>query len=288
MEAFDELWDYNDPAASEGRFRDLLPDLVAAGDVSQRVQLLTQIARTLGLQRKFDEARDLLAEAEAQLDAAGDRARVRWLLETGRCHNSSDSPEESLAFFHEAWELGSATGEDFHAVDAAHMLAIVEPEAQDRLAWTMKALKLAESSEDGRVAKWPGSLHNNIGWTWHDQGDCERALQHFRKALVWRERQGETGNIRVARWCIARCLRSLGQVDEALAMQQALLAEYREDDAPDGYVYEELGECLLLLGREGEARPWFARAHAELGQDPWLQAEEAERLARLEQLGRDH
>lgn len=285
MEAFDELWDYDDPAASEGRFRDLLPDLVAHGDESQRVQLLTQIARTLGLQRRFDDARYVLAEAEARLDAAGDRARVRWLLETGRCHNASGSPELSRSFFLEAWELAKECGEDFHAVDAAHMLAIVEPAPEDRLAWTMRSLELAESSDDGRVGKWPGSLHNNIGWTWHEEGDYERALEHFRKAQAWRERQGDVGTIRIARWCIARCLRSLGRVDEALAMQRALLEEYQAEDAPDGYVYEELGECLLLLGREAEARPWFARAHAELSADPWLQAEEADRLARLELLG---
>lgn len=285
MEAFDELWDYNDPAASEGRFRDLLPDLVAGGDESQQVQLLTQIARTLGLQRRFDEARAVLAEAEARLDAAGERARVRWLLETGRCHNSSGSPEQSLAFFQEAWERASECGEDFHAVDAAHMLAIVEPAPEERLAWTMRALDLAESSDDARVGKWPGSLHNNIGWTWHEQGDYKRALGHFRKALVWRERQGDLTTMRIARWCIARCLRSLARVEEALAMQRALQEEYQAEDASDGYVYEELGECLLLLGRGDEARPWFARAHAELSTDPWLQAEEADRLARLERLG---
>ncbi|MCY3718245.1 MAG: tetratricopeptide repeat protein [Anaerolineaceae bacterium] len=287
MEAFDELWDYDDPAASEERFRDLLPDLVAHGDESQRVQLLTQIARTLGLQRRFDDARAVLAEAGARLDGASDRARARWLLETGRCHNSSGSPERSLAFFLEAWELASECGEDFHAVDAAHMLAIVEPAPEERLAWTMRALELAESSDDGRVGKWPGSLHNNIGWTWHEHGDYERALEHFRKALAWRERQGDVGTIRIARWCIARCLRSLERVDEALAMQRALLEEKQAEDAPDGYVYEELGECLLLLGREGEARPWFARAYAELSADPWLQAEDADRLERLERLGQE-
>lgn len=286
MEAFDELWDYDDPAASEARFRELLPDLVAGGDESLRAQLLTQIARALTLKRQFDEARAVLAQAGARLDAAGERARARWLLETGRCHNSSGSPERSLAFFREAWELARGCGEDFHAVDAAHMLAIVEPAPEDRLAWTMRALELAESSDDPRVGKWPGSLHNNIGWTWHDQGDYARALGHFRKALAWRERQGDLATMRIARWCIARCLRSLGRLDEALAMQRALLAEYQEEDAPDGYVYEELGECLLLLGRADEARPWFARAHAELSQDPWLRAEEGDRLARLERLGR--
>ena len=122
--------------------------------------------------------------------------------------------------------------------------------AEDRLAWTQRALALAEGSDDERVAKWPGSLHNNIGWTFHEQGDFERALGHFRHALVWRERQGAIDTIRIACWCIARCLRSLGRVDEALTMQQALLVEYKAEGAQSGYTFEELGECLLLLGRE--------------------------------------
>lgn len=285
MEDFDRLWDYNDPAASERRFREHLPAVIQAGGASQRVQLLTQIGRTLGLQRRFDEARDVLAEAGAQLAGAGELARVRWLLETGRCHNSSGSPAKSMPYFRDAWELARAGGEDFHAVDAAHMLAIVEPSPEARLAWTLRALDLAEATSDARAKKWPGSLHNNIGWTFHEQGDYERALGHFHKALAWRERQGAGDDIRIARWCIARCLRSLGRAGEALALQRALLAEFENEDACDGYVYEELGECLLLLGREAEARPWFARAHAELAQDAWLQAEEPARLERLQRLG---
>ena len=283
---FDSLWDYADPAASEQRFRDLLPAVSERSQESRRVQLLTQIARALGLQRRFDEARAVLAEAAAQLADAGELARIRWLLETGRCHNSDGAAERALPCFREAWELARTTGEDFHAVDAAHMLAIAEPAAEDRLAWTQRALALAEASEDGRVAKWPGSLHNNIGWTFHEQGNYERALGHFRQALVWRERQAASDTIRIARWCIARCLRSLGRVDEALAMQQALLADYEAAGARSGFTFEELGECLLLLARGDEARLWFAQAHVELDQDPWLQAEEPERLARLQRLAR--
>ncbi len=283
---FDQLWDYNDPAASEQRFRELLPVLRERGLESLRAQLLTQIARALGLQRRFDEARAVLAEAAELLADAGELARIRWLLETGRCHNSAGAAEHALPRFREAWELACAADEDFHAVDAAHMLAIAEPLAEDRLAWTQRALALSEASGDGRVAKWPGSLHNNIGWTFHEQGDFERALGHFRQALVWRERQGAIDTIRIARWCIARCLRSLGRVEEALAMQQALLAEYEAEGAQSGFTCEELGECLLSLGRGDEARPWLALAHEQLAQDPWLQAEEPERLARLQRLAR--
>ena len=49
---------------------------------------------------------------------------------------------------------------------------------------------------------------------------------------------------------------------EALAEQQALAAELEAEGEVDGYVDEELAECLLALGRGDEARPYFSRAYA--------------------------
>jgi hypothetical protein len=68
-------------------------------------------------------------------------------------------------------------------------------------------------------------------------------------------------------------------------MQQALLEEAAALGEKPGYTYEELGECLLLLDRPAEARPYFAQAYEVLSQDPWLSRNEPERLTRLKQLG---
>ena len=57
------MWDYNDPAGTGKKFLELLPDAKASGDRSYLAQLLTQIARTRGLQMKFDEAHKTLDEA---------------------------------------------------------------------------------------------------------------------------------------------------------------------------------------------------------------------------------
>src|SRR5205809_4269353 len=46
MADFDKLWDYQDPAGTEKKFRELLPAAEAAGDASYVAELLTQIART--------------------------------------------------------------------------------------------------------------------------------------------------------------------------------------------------------------------------------------------------
>src|SRR5262249_20858947 len=150
--------------------------------------------------------------------------------------------------------------------------------------WNRRALDLAERTPDQRAKKWLGSLCNNMGWTYHDAGQFEQALALFEKALAFREAQSQEREARIARWCIARALRSLGRPEKALAMQRALLEANQRTGEVDGCVFEELGECLLLLGRPGEAQPLFARAHAELSRDPWLAEGEPERLARLARL----
>ena len=108
----------------------------------------------------------------------------------------------------------------------------------------------------------------------------------FERALGWRKESGGTSaEVRVARWCVARAQRSLGRARQALETQRALQLELEREGAGDGYVLEELGECLLALGRTQEARPWFARAWEALSRDPWLAENEAGRLARLKELG---
>ncbi|HND49561.1 MAG TPA: hypothetical protein PLL95_13435, partial [Anaerolineales bacterium] len=61
---FDSFWDYSNPAKTESKFREVLPQFPEG---NERLELLTQIARTQGLQRMFDEAHQTLDEVEGQL-----------------------------------------------------------------------------------------------------------------------------------------------------------------------------------------------------------------------------
>ena len=166
------------------------------------------------------------------------------------------------------------------------MLGIVEP-PEVQLRWNLRALELAERSPDPRAQRWLGALYNNIGWTYHDQGQYEEALDTFRRALEWREAAGEAKTISIARWSVARALRSLERCEEAWAIQRDLLAELEQRGERDGYVHEELGECLLALGQHDAARPHFAQAFETLSADPWLAEHEPARLQRLQSLGQD-
>jgi tetratricopeptide (TPR) repeat protein len=280
----DSLWDYDHPDASERKFRELLPAAVDSGDLSFMAQLLTQIARAEGLQQKFADAHKTLDRVEKALPKADDTARVRYLLERGRVFNSSRKTDDARTLFLEALDLALKSKEEPYAVDAAHMMAIVEP-PEKQLQWNLKALGLAEDSQDEKARKWKGSLYNNIGWTYFDQEHYEEALAMFEKALKFREEQGDPANIRIAKWCVAKALRMMDHTEEALEMQEQLLQEYEAAGQTSGYVYEEIAECLLVTDREQEAQEWFAAAYRELSKDPWV-ATEHDRLNRLKELGK--
>jgi tetratricopeptide (TPR) repeat protein len=185
----------------------------------------------------------------------------------------------------EAWERGQRTDADVYTVDAAHMIAIVE-KGEEALEWNLKAIDYAKASGQPRARNWLASLYNNTAWTLHDKGEYERALRLFQDAVAFREEQGNEETLRIARWCVGRCLRSLGRNDEAFEIMQALLIEAEAAGADTGYTHEELGELLLLEGETDEARDHFAEAYAVLSQDPWLMENEAERMERMRQLGK--
>jgi tetratricopeptide (TPR) repeat protein len=283
---FDAWWDFGKPDETERRFRELLPRAREAGDACYVAELLTQIARTRGLQQDFDGAHVLLDEADALMGEGCPVARVRSALERGRAFNSAKRTAEARVRFVEAYALATKAGADGYVVDAVHMLAIAS-EPDEALRWNELAIVLAERSADPKARRWLGSLYNNTGWTWHDKGDYAKALAFFEKNLALRVEQGKPEPVRVARWTVARAMRSLGRLDDALALQRGLLAEHEAAGAEEeGYVREEIGECLWALGHEDEARPFLAEAFRRLSKNAWLSRDEPARLASLKERGR--
>lgn len=277
----DDLWDFHDPAASEQRFRAFME---TSHDPIFRSEVLTQVARAQGLQNEFDEAQATLDEAEALMPDDATEVRIRLLLERGRVLNSAGKPEESRPFFFDALAVAEQSKQDHYAIDAAHMLGIVDPPA-DQIAWSERALKIARSSKDPRAQSWLGPVYNNLGWSYHDAGEYGRAMEMFERALEWYREHGDAEQVRIARWSVGRALRSLGRVDEALAVQETLLKDLDAAGVTDGFVYEELAECLLALERDDEAKAYFALAYRELSQDTSLAQAEPARIERLKTLG---
>jgi tetratricopeptide (TPR) repeat protein len=283
---FDSLWNYDDPASTEVKFRQLIPQAEKSSDTVYHAQLLTQIARTQGLQRKFDDAHKTLDKALSLIAVGNITGKIRYLLERGRVFNSSNQLEKARPLFLEAYEEALTHNEDNYAIDAAHMLGIVD-KGEESLKWNERAMELAELTKDERAKKWLGSLYNNIGWTYHENKEFEKALDYFTKNVSWHESRGSKMQLIIAKWSVARTLRSMNRITEALEKQRNLVKELDQMKLEqDGYVFEEIGECLLLLNRKNESKEYFKKSYELLSKDIWLEANEKERLERIKNLSK--
>ena len=284
-ERLDKLWEFSKPAESETRFRAELATHPAGS--REALETATQVARTLGLRRKFADADATLDGIAPMLDKVAARVRVRYLLERGRTRNSDGDKPAAIPLFKEAvssWNSDTLPGADFYRVDALHMLGIATPPAE-QLGWTRKALAAAEASSDPRARGWSASLLHNIGWSYFDLGDPATALTYWQKALPLREKAGDQETIRMAKWTIARGYRAVGKLDDAETIQVKLVAETEKVGEPDGYVYEEMAEIAVARGNKKAAAPWAAKAYALLKDDGYLKDHESARLQRLAELG---
>ncbi len=255
------LWDFRQPALSEQRFRAALETLPPASD--EALILQTQIARSLGLRRDFDAARRLLREqVEAHLPKAGAEVQVRHALELGRSHASATHTPEQLtpehkalarAAFERALRLAREAGLDALAVDAVHMFAFVDEAPGEQARWAEQGLAIALASRQPQARRWEASLRNNLGLALHRQQRFAEALVQFQQAAALRADQGDAQRERVAHWMVAWTLRSLGRIDEALAIQLRLARENEAAGTPDAFVFEELELLYRLKGDAAEA-----------------------------------
>lgn len=174
----DECWDFADPAGSADRF---------AGESgsdhylpSERLELLTQQARALGMQGRFDEGHALLDGLDSSSDSV---VMARIALERGRLRNSAGESAASVADFEAALGLARSADHEFLEIDALHMLAIADSAQAQK--WTMLGIQRAEHSVDPRTRRWLVSLWNNLGWNRFEAGNLGLALDAFRKAARW-------------------------------------------------------------------------------------------------------
>jgi len=261
------LWDFSRPDVSEQRFRAAL--LTASAD--DALILRTQIARSLGLRRDFERAREELRAVAKELDRAGAEARTRYFLELGRTYASAAHPAElqtpqaselARSAYRQAIELARTASLDGLAIDAIHMMAFVDTGAADQLTWAEEALRIVESSTQPAARRWEASIRNNLGHALHQLGRYDEALVQLRQAVAIRERGTSAEATRTAHWMVARTLRAMGRVDEALKIQLRLEREADLAGKPDHYVFEELRLLYASKGEPDRARHYEDRIAA--------------------------
>lgn len=252
------LWNFDDPAQSEQRFRSAL----AGATSDDEFILKTQIARTYGLSGEFIKQRQALQELEPGLAGASTEGRTRYWLELGRSLASATHPAESQTAetrrqaredYERAFSTAKSGGFDGLAIDALHMLAFVDTAPADQLKWGQVALSIAEASSQPSAMAWEAPLRNNVGNALYELGKFEEALTEFQKAVALRERGSNAEATRIAHWMVARTLRAMNRTDEALAIQLRLEAERAAAGAPSPFVFSELELLYRAKGDEERA-----------------------------------
>ncbi len=228
----DGMWDFADPGATAARFRAVVDDESAPAPV--RAVMATQLARALALLGSVDEAERLLDAVEQGLAESDAELRARVAVERGRIIADGEEPSAAVPALTLGVREAARAGSPFLVLDALHLLALHDHGHEEE--WAVEGLDVLDGQRDPRVLRWGIALHHNLGWAKHDQGRSVGALMEFERAVEIADRHGSAEQRQVTRWSVARCLRTLGRTDEALAMQREL-AEARPDDA---YVLAEI------------------------------------------------
>ncbi len=261
------LWDHARPALSEERFRAAMKS--ATGDDALILQ--TQVARTYVFRKDFARARELLGEVEGKIDAAGPEAQTRYWLELGRTYASHQHPPETQTAeakrlardaFSRALQIARQARLDAMAIDALHMFPFVDTAPEDQLRWTQQALALVEASDQASAKRWEPSIRSNLGEALRDLGRHGEALEQFKRALALYEQGTDPRSTRDAHWQVARTLRALNRIDDALAIQLRVERESDAAGAPKAYVFEELELLYKAKGDEERARHYAGRTRS--------------------------
>ena len=261
------LWDFSKPAASEERFRAALAN--ARGD--DALILNTQIARSHGLRRDFERARQILAEVQPQIRQAGAEAQVRYWLELGRTwasatHKPEELTAEAKTQARHAYDRALATAKaaklDGLAIDTVHMYAFVDTDPESGIKWADEGLELAKASTQPEARRWEATLRNNRGVALNGLKRHDEALAELTAALALTKARGNTVDTRVAHWMVANTLRLMGRLDEARDIQLRLEREWEADNDPDPYVFEELEAIYKVQGNAERAAHYAARSKA--------------------------
>jgi len=286
---FDREWRYQDPLATEQVFKEYEKLLNVHDDTTLLPQLYTQLARCRSLLRDKDGSEFYLSTAYSLIEVLDVHKqivpRIRYQLEKGRLLNALNQEDRGSGNFLTAWNEAIANHCDFYAIDAAHMLGIVT-QGDESLEWNFKAMRHAEQSQDMKAKSWLGALYNNIGWTLHGLKRYDEALQCFLNDEVWYRERHRHEEALIAHWSMAKMLRLLERPDEALRELFVIAEERKERNLPnDGYLSEEIAECLLAKGQVDHSAPFFASAYEILSEDEWLMQHEQSRMERLKLLG---
>jgi class 3 adenylate cyclase/tetratricopeptide (TPR) repeat protein len=178
------------------------------------------------------------------------RARARVLAEASRVRMLAGHAEEAIATAREAFELAESLGLTELAARALNNVGVAKTSLGDvsGVADLERSVELALSVSSPEAARG----YNNLGAVLFDVGDVQRSAECFEEAVRTGERLGNAVIARYARGVTVNFPFVRGDVDEALARAEELIAEF---DAGNPHYLEPSIRHLraeILLGRDAD------------------------------------
>ena len=99
------------------------------------------------------------------------------------------------------------------------------------------------------------SLHRQLGITYYEIGEYEKAMRHLKEGLALAEDIGDKCYEGIAYQNLGACYKSLGKYDKAMSSFHVGLKIAKEigDKSDEGAAYRNIGVCYTYLGQDDEA-----------------------------------
>ncbi len=175
------------------------------------IAILTQIARAQGLQRRFADAQATLDQVRMRPDS-NDTGSARSAISSNKAESITHRGvmRKRCGWFQDAFTAANAQQQDFYGIDALHMLAIADvPERQ-----CIGIYKQWHSLNNPPIpARRTGKdrCTTTLGGSYFEEGEYSQALTSFEPPYNGASSRAKSVRYLIARWCVARTLRALGQ-----------------------------------------------------------------------------
>ena len=111
---------------------------------------------------------------------------------------ASGDSKRARILFNDAFIIADRLGDDYLAIDAAHMMAISEA-LSNQHKWHVIAVNIAEASTSDFARNWLGTLYNNMAWTYFEKGSYDKVQELFNKVVQFRQDKGQARREQIAR-----------------------------------------------------------------------------------------
>ncbi len=266
----DRVFQTRDYGKARDAYQQALQEAERTGTQSENTEIYSQLARVNLLLKDREAADSWLAKAGEIATRVNPVGWARYEGVRGRFVWTDGDNPAATRVFKDLYDFCVAHDLHSQAIDAAHMVAITgTPEEQ--IEWGLKGIKEAER---GEVTSWLGPLWNNLGATYEDQQQYDKALEAYKNAREYHWRFGTESNKMIADWAVGHAYLLAGDLDSAKQWLRPVLSwcERLENGEFIGLTCRDLGEIDMRDGHHTSALDHLVRAERllkEAGMDSW-------------------